>query len=231
MSHTTTQLLNYLKAGVTQSEAASALGITPSAVTQIIQSNPELSQELEKAREEQLSRSSTLDKKYDELELALLEQLHKVKALAMRPMEIAKILATVNAAKRRGVAASSEKPVQQTILNLNLPTTIKARFVVDGRNQVVQAGEQTLVTIPSASLPKLASRALPSLPNTSQSLSTPTQNSGDSNPSKQDGDSNEQSTQTPRHQFGIPWVAQYYCCPVTQTNDPTLSGWEDFKVN
>ena len=36
-------------------------------------------------------------------------------------------------------------------------------------------------------------------------------------------------TQTPRHQFGIPWVAQYYCCPVTQTNDPTKSGWEDFQ--
>lgn len=34
---------------------------------------------------------------------------------------------------------------------------------------------------------------------------------------------------TPRHQFGIPWVAQYYCCPVSQTNDPTLSGWEDFQ--
>lgn len=38
------------------------------------------------------------------------------------------------------------------------------------------------------------------------------------------------TTQTPRHQFGIPWVAQYYCCPVTQTNDPTLSGWEDFQA-
>lgn len=38
------------------------------------------------------------------------------------------------------------------------------------------------------------------------------------------------TTQTPRHQFGIPWVAQYYCCPVSQTNDPTLSGWEDFQA-
>ncbi|MGL5689585.1 MAG: hypothetical protein ACRDD8_02090, partial [Bacteroidales bacterium] len=38
------------------------------------------------------------------------------------------------------------------------------------------------------------------------------------------------TTQTPRHQFGIPWVAQFYCCPVTQTNDPTLSGWEDFQA-
>lgn len=37
------------------------------------------------------------------------------------------------------------------------------------------------------------------------------------------------TTQTPRHQFGIPWVAQFYCCPVTQTNDPTKSGWEDFQ--
>ena len=37
------------------------------------------------------------------------------------------------------------------------------------------------------------------------------------------------TTQTPRHQFGIPWVAQHYCCPVSQTNDPTNSGWEDFQ--
>ncbi|WVL03108.1 VP1 [Burswood densovirus] len=37
------------------------------------------------------------------------------------------------------------------------------------------------------------------------------------------------TTQTPRHQFGIPWVAQFYCCPVSQTNDPTNSGWEDFQ--
>lgn len=37
------------------------------------------------------------------------------------------------------------------------------------------------------------------------------------------------TTQTPRHQFGIPYVCQYYFMPVTQTNDPLGSGWEDFQ--
>lgn len=39
------------------------------------------------------------------------------------------------------------------------------------------------------------------------------------------------TTNTPRHQFGVPWVCQYYFMPVTQTNDPTLSGWEDLQVH
>lgn len=48
-------------------------------------------------------------------------------------------------------------------------------------------------------------------------------------PNNDTGNPDVFTTQTPRHQFGIPWVAQYYCCPVTQTNDPTKSGWEDFQ--
>ena len=36
-------------------------------------------------------------------------------------------------------------------------------------------------------------------------------------------------TNTPRHQFGVPWVCQYYFMPVTQTSDPTKSGWEDLQ--
>ena len=38
-------------------------------------------------------------------------------------------------------------------------------------------------------------------------------------------------TNTPRHQFGVPWVCQYYFMPVNQDNDPTLSGWEDLQVH
>lgn len=41
---------------------------------------------------------------------------------------------------------------------------------------------------------------------------------------------NQFLTQTPRHQFGIPWVAQHYFMPVSQDNDPTKSGWEDLQA-
>lgn len=47
-------------------------------------------------------------------------------------------------------------------------------------------------------------------------------------PNNQTG-SNSFLTQTPRHQFGIPWVLQYYYAPVSQDTDPSRSGWEDIQ--
>lgn len=157
------KLLEFLKNGVTPTEAALALGITPGAVTQLMDT-PEVSTELQKIREEQLKKSATIDAKYDDLEIKLLNQLDRVTPLLMRPLEIAKVLGTVNAAKRRGVAHTTEsKPA--TILQLNIPVALQAKFVVNATNQVVEAGAQTLVTMPSANIAKLAeAKHVPSLP-------------------------------------------------------------------
>lgn len=147
------RLISYLTAGVTPSEAARALGITPGAVTQLMQT-PEVSSELEKLREEQVKRSTELDHKYDTIEAKLLEQLERTVPLLLRPGEIANVLTRINQAKRRGVAhqATSAPP---RVLQLNLPVAIQNRFVVNSSNQVITAGAQDLVTIPSSGVPKL----------------------------------------------------------------------------
>lgn len=148
-----TRLIQYLTAGVTPAEAARALGITPGAVTQLMQ-QPEVSAELEKAREEQLQRSTAIDAKYDALEDKLLTQLERTVPLLLRPAEIANVLTRVNQAKRRG-AGHTATAAPAKILQLNLPIAIQTKFVLNSSNQVITAGEQELVTIQSGSVPKL----------------------------------------------------------------------------
>lgn len=148
------QVITYLKQGVTPIEISRALGITPGAVTQLM-THPEVSTEMAKIQAEQQARSSAIDARYDTLEEKLLGQLEKTIPLLMRPMEITKVLSQINAAKRRGVAAQIQTGPAQ-ILQLNIPVALQSKFVVNATNQVVQAGEQTLVTMQSSNIQGLA---------------------------------------------------------------------------
>ena len=153
-------LATLLTSGMTQSQAAAALGITPSAVSQLMSSE---SPELEAARK----RSSALDAEYDEIEGALLKQLKRTIPLLLRPGEISNVLTRINAAKRRGVAADAQSNGPTQIIQLNLPTRIQNKFVVNSTNQVVTAGDQDLVTIQSAAVQKLLesqNNAAPQIP-------------------------------------------------------------------
>ena len=152
-------LATLLTSGMTQSQAAAALGITPSAVSQLMSSE---SPELDAARK----RSSALDAEYDEIEGALLKQLKRTIPLLLRPGEISNVLTRINAAKRRGVAADTPSGPTQ-VIQLNLPTRIQNKFVVNCTNQVVTAGDQDLVTIQSAAVQKLLeshNNAAPQIP-------------------------------------------------------------------
>ena len=158
-STNTSALATLLTSGMTQSQAAAALGITPSAVSQLMSSE---SPELDAARK----RSSALDAEYDEIEGALLKQLKRTIPLLLRPGEISNVLTRINAAKRRGVAADTPSGPTQ-VIQLNLPTRIQNKFVVNSTNQVVTAGDQDLVTIQSAAVQKLLeshNNAAPQIP-------------------------------------------------------------------
>lgn len=164
------QVISYLKNGVSPIEISRALGITPGAITQLMQS-PEVSEVVNKIQAEQQARSAALDKRYDALEEKLLTQLEKTVPLLMRPMEITKVLSQINAAKRRGaVHAISSGPAQ--VLQLNIPISLQSRFIVNAANQVVQAGEQTLVTMQSSNIPGLA-QTMVSLPGPVETVAIP----------------------------------------------------------
>lgn len=148
------QLLKLLQHGVTPTEASRAMGITPSAVTQLMQTE-EIAPQVEEIRKKQIERSSALDAKYDHLEEVLVARLEQTVPLLMKPREIMDVLQKVNGAKRRGVVASTPTAAP-TVVHLHLPTQIKNKFIVNSNNQVVAVGEQQLITMQSSNIAKLA---------------------------------------------------------------------------
>lgn len=127
---------------------ASSLGLSESRISQIA-SEPEAAAEIAALRFESLQKFNELDTKYLATEEKLLKKLDDSLVFLQRPMEIARALQIVNQAKRRGQEAPEQTTVHQNIVNISMPTQVLQKFIVNGSNQVVQVGEQTLLTLPS----------------------------------------------------------------------------------
>ena len=151
----TLALTRLLGKGASNKDVAEELSLTPGAVTQLA-SKPEVAQEIEALQASSLAASTAIDAKYDRIEDKLLDQLEKTIPLLMRPMEISKVLQTVNGAKRRGAGHKVNEEGPARILNLNIPVALQTKFVLNSANQVVEAGAQTLVTMPSSNIAKMA---------------------------------------------------------------------------
>lgn len=150
--------IELLSSGIEQHAVAAALGVTEGRISQIL-ANPLFAQKLAELKYEQLKKHNDTDNKYDALEKKVLAQLERTLALVMDPMKLARILQTLNAAKRRGASAPDSLVRQRPTVRLNIGTQILARFAVNGANQVVQASigndTQDLVTIQSGNVQRL----------------------------------------------------------------------------
>jgi hypothetical protein len=148
---TASSVAELLKYNMKRVDIAAELGLTPGAITQA-------AARLTPADEPLTPQHAELDSTYDSLEAKLLKQLDRTIPLLMRPMEISRVLQTINSAKRRGGPLKSQATVP-TILQLNLPIAIQNRFVLNSNNQVISAGAQDLVTIPSSAVSRLAAES------------------------------------------------------------------------
>lgn len=148
--------LDLLGSGVGVEAVASAVGVTPSTISQLL-ANEEFSKAVSLKRYQYLAANNQRDEKYNTLEDKLLVKLEKSLPLMIRPAEITKALATVNGCKRRGQNAPDTTPNdRQTIVNLIIPIQIAQKFTTNVKNQVVSAGGQDLLTMSSATLLKRA---------------------------------------------------------------------------
>lgn len=130
---------------------AAACGVTESDISQYL-SDPEFAAAVAELRYEAQSKHNARDEKLDSLEDSLIEKLETLKDLMIRPMEVLKALQIVNAAKRRGASSPEVLATQQQVVSLTIPVFVTQRFSTNIHNQVVVAGNQELVTIPSNDL-------------------------------------------------------------------------------
>ena len=145
--------LSLLGAGVVADSVASALGVSPSYISQLL-SNDAFATKVATIRYENLQKHNVRDDSYDSLEDQLLVKLQQQLPLMMKPETILRAIATINGAKRRGQTAPDSIINNTNIVQLVLPQVITEKFAVNIDNQVTRAGSQELHTIPSGNLLK-----------------------------------------------------------------------------
>jgi hypothetical protein len=138
--------MKLLGEGFPASVVSGATGLSESRVSQLV-SDPDFARELSELKFKNLQKHNERDAEADDLEQMLLEKLKQTAPLLHRPMEIAKVYTMVNGAKRRGVSAPTHVINQQPVVPLVMPTIIIQNFTKSAQNQIVEAGEQSLVTI------------------------------------------------------------------------------------
>jgi len=157
--------LSLLGSGISPEQVAAAIGVTSSRISQLL-SDPEFTAKVAELRFASLQKHNQRDSQYDLLEDSLISKLSDLLPLMMRPMEVLKAIQIINAAKRRGQSAPEQIINQQTVVNISLPTKVVHKFVTNINNQVIQAGDQQLLTIQSGTLMKeLGAPQLPEVQN------------------------------------------------------------------
>lgn len=148
--------LSLLGQGVSITQTAAACGVSESAISQLL-SQEDFKSAVVERRFRELEKHNKQDSEYDEMEALLTEKFKASIPLMMRPMEILKGLQVINAQKRRGTSAPESITDKQTIVSIQLPSTIINNFTQNNittniHNQVVKVGEKDLTTMQSSTL-------------------------------------------------------------------------------
>lgn len=145
-----------LGSGLSTDVVATAMGCVPAYITQLM-SDETFAAEVIALRTVALSANTERDKKIDEIEDTLLENLKDSidQKLVYKPGDILRAFAVVNAAKRRGaVTANNSLTINQTVVNLQIPQKVIKTFTTNQQGEVVDIEGQTLVTMPAHKLLK-----------------------------------------------------------------------------
>jgi hypothetical protein len=159
---TSERALALLGAGHAPEMVASAIGVTPARISQLL-SQDEFAQAVALRRYESLTKTSQRLEAYERVEDKILDRLEKNLSMIFDPMKLASILSKISSAKPRSLAIEGTNlgVGRAETVTLNIPTLVLNKFQVtmNVNNQVIattgEEGEvKSLVTMASASLDK-----------------------------------------------------------------------------
>lgn len=143
---TAARILEMLGNGLQPEIVATASGVSPAYVSQLL-SEESFSRQVTEKRFLNLQAATTRDRSYDSLEDKLLEKMEDLLPLMYKPMEVLRAISIINTAKRRGSGVPESQVINNTIVQLQLPDIILNHFVKNETNQVIATGNQQLITI------------------------------------------------------------------------------------
>jgi predicted transcriptional regulator len=151
------RVLTLLGSGLPAETVAASVGITPSAVSQLL-SDENFASQVAELRYKSLAKHNERDTCYDELEDTVLRRLKETIPMMHRPLELLKASQILNQAKRRGASTPEALTQKQQVINLTIPIQVLNQFKTNAQGQVVSVGEQSLITIQSNNLDSLVTK-------------------------------------------------------------------------
>lgn len=150
--------LNYLSRGISPSQAALALGVSPALISQFLD-EPEFSSLVAASRTEALSKQLTLEEEAEALEAGLLKQLKTQTPQVFDPIKIAAIYKIINGRQiRTKPQAFDESLAGAPTVVLSMPQVAVHLYTSNAQGQVVAVGNQSLVTLQAQNLDIMASQ-------------------------------------------------------------------------
>jgi len=144
--------------GLTNEVVASAVGVTPSYISQLM-SQEEFSADVVALRTKTLMAATARDRSWDGIEEKLLDKLEQVVSSGMiyKPQDLLRALVVANNAKRRGNTVQDSLVANKTVISINIPVTVMNHYKKNAQGEVIEVttpegNTQTLTTMPAAAL-------------------------------------------------------------------------------
>lgn len=147
------QIKELLGTGLSNEVVASAVGCDPAYISQLMADEDFASVVIEK-RSKSLTAHTARDLTIDGIEDRLLEKLSSLidQNAFYKPADVLRAVSVVNKLVRRGVPVNQQLTARAQVINLSIPDVVKRAFTLNAQGQIVDAGEQTLVTMSSVEL-------------------------------------------------------------------------------
>jgi len=133
-----------LSAGLPATAVAARLGVTDSAISQML-NNPDFAEAVEAARLEATAEDQKFDSKLEETESQALDNIAaKIRfGNLQQSLQAFKVL---NGARRRKDGASSAVQQIGNAVQINMPTVLMPVYVLNGRSEIVEVDGKTMVS-------------------------------------------------------------------------------------
>lgn len=157
-SSTRDKIINYLGAGVSQTVAAEAAGVSDSYVSQLLM-EPGVLQEIALLKAGKLEAAVEADATVEQGEKLALERTIKLIPFIKNAREAVSVYGTLNAAKRKAQEDRNQDGVGNSqSVTLIFPKAAKINIQVNSDNQIIDVDGTTTAPLPSKALPAMAAR-------------------------------------------------------------------------
>lgn len=151
------KLVSLLASGVGQRQAAMAVGVSDSYVSQLLEDSA-FSSALAARSAEKLQGAIQHDDHVESIEAKALKAVETKLPFVRNAMEAARIFQILNSAKKRAIADGGQRPealgAQQ--VSIILPRAAQVHIQLNSNNQVTEVSGRSMATLPSRALPDLA---------------------------------------------------------------------------